>query len=148
VASTLSNIKGLQILAEGDIMTSRKEPVERRQQERFQVHGDAIVMLKPAEAGSGQLIDISMGGLTFEQYVSSQGPPIEATQLHILLTGTGFSLRDLPCQSIWDLTIYERPHASVYKKRYGVQFGALTKGQIRLLEYFIQNHTKGDVQVS
>jgi hypothetical protein len=124
-------------------MTSKKEPFERRQEKRFRVKEGALVILKPADTGTGRIIDISMGGLTFE-HLSSQRAPFEATELDILLTGSAFSLYDVPCRSIWNLTIYEKPQASLYKTRYGVQFGELTPGQMSLLEYFIQNHTTGE----
>lgn len=124
-------------------MTINKPPLERRIEKRFRVKDGALVILKPADAGTGRIIDISRGGLTFE-HLSSQRAPYQVTELDILLTGTAFGLHDVPCSSIWNLTIYERPEASAYKTRYGIQFGELTPSQTRLLEYFIQNHTAGE----
>ncbi len=123
-------------------MINDYQSVERRQDKRFQVKDGAFVILKPADTGTGQLINISMGGLTFE-HISSQAPPIEATELDIFFIGSTFTLYDIPCRKVWDLTIYENPDASLYKKQYGVQFGELTPEQIALLEYFVKNHTTG-----
>ena len=93
----------------------------------------------------GRLIDTSMGGLTFD-WVTSEVLPIEATKLDICRTGSLFILYNLPCQSIWELSIYEKHPASLHRKRCGVQFGELTPDQESQLEHFIQNHTKGEVQ--
>ncbi len=125
-------------------MTIQKEVVEQRQHKRFRVRDDAFVMLKPPDTGTGRLIDISMGGLTFE-HVSSRASPIEATELDICLTGSTFILYDVQCRSIWELSIYEKSDTPLYRRRYGVQFDELTTAQIRLLEYFIENHTMGEV---
>lgn len=124
-------------------MTSKKEPIERRQQKRFRAKDGALIMLKPLDTGVGRLIDISAGGCTFE-HLSSQRTPFEATAMDIILTGTGFALYNLPCRSIWNLTIYEKPETPLYNTRFGVKFGELTSDQMRLVKYFIQNHTQGE----
>jgi hypothetical protein len=121
-----------------------KAQIERRQEKRLRVKSGALIMLKPPDAGIGRLIGISMGGLTFE-HLTSQSAPFQATELDILITGSGFRLQDIPCKSIWNLAMYEKPLAPLYKTRYGVQFGALTPVQIRLLEYLVQNHTTGEI---
>jgi hypothetical protein len=125
-------------------MVKQKEAVEQRQHKRFRVQDGAIIIFKPSDAGMGRLIDISMGGLTFD-YLTSQAPPtVEAAKLDILLTDSAFGLYDVPCQSIWELTIYEKPPTSKYRKRCGVKFGELTSEQRRLLEYFIEKHTTAE----
>jgi hypothetical protein len=138
--STATNNHPGTLWGEG-IMVKQKEVVEQRQDKRFGVQDGAMVIFKPSDAGMGRLIDISMGGLTFD-YVTSQAPPtVEAAKLDIILTDSVFSLYDIPCQSIWELTIYEKSPTSKYRKRCGVKFGELTSEQRRLLEYFIEKHT-------
>jgi len=127
-------------------MASSQELVERRKHKRFWVRGGAFVILKPSDIGSGRLIDISMGGLSFD-YHTSQALPIEATELDIFLTDSPVRVSDVPCRSIWDLKTYESPPASLYRRQCGVLFGELTPVQKRQLEYFIENHTIGEVEV-
>ena len=125
-------------------MLNAKVQLDRRQYKRFRVREGAFVILRPGDTGVGRLKDISMSGLRFE-YMSWHAVPIEAVKLDICLTGTAFCLFDIPCQSIWEETIFEKPQASFYWKRCGVEFGELTQAQISQLEYFIQNYTEGDV---
>jgi len=126
-------------------MTKGKKLVEQRQHKRFRVRDDAVVIFKSPDVGMGRIIDISMDGLTFD-YVTSQVLPIKATKLDICLTGTSFCLYDLPCRSIWELSIYKKPPTSLlHRKQCGVQFGGLTDIQKSQLEDFIQNHTTGTV---
>jgi c-di-GMP-binding flagellar brake protein YcgR len=125
-------------------MSSKKEPVEQRQGKRHRVRGDAVVIFGTPEVGTGRLIDISMGGLTFD-WVTSQVLPVQATKLDICQTGCSFSLCDLPCVSIWELSIYEKHPTSLHRKRCGVEFGELTESQKAHLGDFIQNHTTGEV---
>jgi hypothetical protein len=126
-------------------MASKKEPVEQRQYKRFRVRDDTVVIFRFPDAEMGRLIDISMGGLTFD-WVTSEVLPIEVTKLDICRTGSLFILYNLPCQSIWELSIYEKHPTSLHRKRCGVQFGELTPEQRFQLEHFIQNHTTGEVQ--
>jgi hypothetical protein len=127
-------------------MAGKKEPVEHRQCKRFRVREGTVVIFRFPDAGMGRLIDISRGGLTFD-WVTSEVLPIEATKLDICRTDSLFILYNLPCQSIWELSIYEKHPATLHRKRCGVQFGELTSDQKSQLEHFIQNHTRGEVQV-
>ena len=124
-------------------MLNAKVQPDRRQHKRFRVQGGAFVILRPGVPGVGRLVDISMGGLRFE-YMSWHAAPIEAAKLDICMTGSAFALYDIPCQRIWEETIYEKPPASLYWKRCGVEFGELTPQQVSQIEYFIKNHTKGE----
>lgn len=126
-------------------MAGKKEPVERRQCKRFRVREDTVVIFRSPDAGMGRLIDISMGGLTFD-WVTSEVLPIEAAKLDICRTDSLFILYNLPCQSIWELSIYEEHPTSLHRKRCGVQFGELTPDQKSQLEHFIQSHTMGEAQ--
>lgn len=124
-------------------MASSQKPVEKRKHKRFQVRPGAFVLLKPSGIAACRLLNISMDGLTFDS-ISTQAEPIEATELDIFLTDSPVRVSDVPCRSIWDLTIYERPSISLHRRRCGVQFGKLTPDQKTQLEYFIQNNTIGE----
>jgi hypothetical protein len=118
--------------------------IEQSEQKRFRVRDDALVMFKPPDSGIGRLIDISMGGATFD-HITTRRAPFEAGELDILITGTGLRMEAIQCRSIWNLTMHEKPEASLYETRFGVQFGELTPVQIRQLEYVIQKHTEGEM---
>jgi len=116
--------------------------VERRKDKRFQVHSGAFVILRPSDTCVGRIIDIGLDGLAFE-YIDGEKPPGRPDELEIFVTDSVFRLKNLPCQSIYDLTIYESPLSSLNKKRCGVQFGKLTSHQKAQLAYFIEHHTTG-----
>jgi hypothetical protein len=119
---------------------------EQSEQKRFRVRDDALVMFKPPDSGIGRLLDISMSGVTFD-HITTRAAPFAAGELDILITGTGLRMEAIPCRTIWNLTINEKPEASLYETRFGVQFGELTPVQIRQLEYVIQNHTEREIKV-
>jgi hypothetical protein len=121
-------------------MTNAKVRLEGRKHKRFQVVGDAFVLLRPSYYAVGRIIDISMGGLTFD-YMVAKEEPIHATALEIFLPDGSFHSGNIPCQAIWDMITYESPLTSTKKKRCGVQFGQMTDAEEAQLEYFIDNHT-------
>jgi hypothetical protein len=124
-------------------MADSQELVEKRKHKRFQVRPGAFVLLKPSGIAACRLLNISMDGLTFDS-ISTQAEPIEATELDIFLTDSPVRVSDVPCRSIWDLTIYEKPSISLHRRRCGVQFGKLTPDQKTQLEYFIRKNTIGE----
>jgi hypothetical protein len=126
-------------------MTKKKPVSERRKYKRFQARNGALVIIKPSDIGAGRLIDIGMGGLTFE-CVTTQVPSTESTRLDIIAADIAFRLYELPCQCIWSLMIHSVPTSTLHKRRCGVQFGELTQSQSSQLEYFIQNFTKERMQ--
>lgn len=138
-----------------DNVNKKKELVDRRQHERFQVHDGAFVVLRPPAPILGQDIDIvgqiiaiSKTGLVL-RYVSSQERSYESFELDIVLAGNGFRLNGVPVKTVSDSQMADDA-ASNYTtvRRRGVQFGALTDQQVSQLERFIQDHTNGHRWVS
>ncbi|UCD86737.1 MAG: PilZ domain-containing protein [Desulfobacterales bacterium] len=121
-------------------MASTKVRIERRKHKRFRVNSSAFVMLTPPDTCMGRIIDIGADGLAFE-YVDGEDTPSRPNELEIIVTDSAFRLNHIPCEIIYDLTIYENPVASSNKKRFGVQFGKLTDYQRDQIQYFIRNHT-------
>jgi hypothetical protein len=119
-----------------------KTTVERRKHKRFTVpkNKHAFVALRPSDNGMGRLIDISMGGLTFD-YITTQSPSVKATELDIFLATSGFRLFEMPIRSVWSLNTYDIPSTPLHKRRIGVEFGDLTSFQRSQIEHFIKNHT-------
>ena len=126
-------------------MKNTEVRIERRKDKRFLVRNGAFVTLGSSDSVVGRIIDVSMGGLTF-YCVDCQRPSLKATELEIFVTGNAFRLGEVPCQSIWDLTLPEVAPSSLHTKQCGVQFGDLTPYQKSQLEHFIQHHTKGEVK--
>jgi hypothetical protein len=126
-------------------MTNSKAQVERRKHKRFRVEHGAYVICQMPDIGAGRLINISMNGLGFE-YVSSQPPSIDGTELEIYLGHGGFRLYGIPYKPLWDLVTHEVPAVSLRIRQCGTEFGELTPQQASQLEYFIQHHTISEAQ--
>jgi hypothetical protein len=126
-------------------MSNKKKLVDRRKHKRFRVEDGAFVELRPSDSGVWQLIDISMGGLTFD-YITMQPPSVKATELDIFLTNSAFRLFEIPCNSVWDSTTYDFRTTPLHKRRCGVEFRDLTSHQRLQIEHLIENHVVGEVQ--
>jgi hypothetical protein len=125
-------------------MPDKKASDDRRKHRRLRVQDGAFVILSPSDAGVGRLIDISIGGLSFD-YVTTQEPSGEPTELEIFVTDSAFRLYKIPCKTITDFKTFEIPHTRSHRRRSGVQFGVLTESQKSQIEYFIQNYTTEEV---
>jgi hypothetical protein len=70
-------------------------------------------------------------------------------ELEIFLADNSFYLEKIPVMTVSNLQIADEvPFSSITTRRHGVQFGELLDYQISQLEYFIQNHTTGEVYVN
>lgn len=116
----------------------------QRKHKRFRVQDGAYVVCKTSHTVAGRLINISLNGLTFD-YSAIQEPSMGATQLEIYVTYGGFRLYGTPCKPMWDLITYQVPTTSQHMRQCSMEFGQLTPQQAPQLEYFIQNHTVGEV---
>jgi hypothetical protein len=117
---------------------------DRRKRRRWRVQDGAFVILSPSDAGVGRVIDISIEGLSFD-YVTTQEPSGEPTELQIFVTDSPFRLYNIPCKTITDFKTFEIPQTRSHKRRSGIQFGDLTEGQKSQLEYFMQKYTTEEV---
>ena len=127
-------------------MTNRKDIVERRKHKRFQVLSGTFVALLPDYVKLGQIIDISMGGLAF-RYMAGREPS-RGLYLDMFSSDKTFYLGKIPFETISDFETQDVPFSSLATRRCGVQFGELTHIQTSQLEYFIQNHTIVEMQIS
>jgi len=121
-------------------MLNRGSEPERRKRKRCKIKNAAYVILKPSDTGVGRLIDISIDGLTLD-YITTQKPEIQPTELEIFVNNTPFRLYEIPCKTITDFATFEAHDGSLSKRRRGIQFGKLTPTQRAQIEYFIQNYT-------
>jgi hypothetical protein len=125
-------------------MIAANGQVERRRHKRFQVPVGVFVGFRPDNSRLGEIIDISLGGLSF-RYLASGGPSNGSHRLNIFLTERGFCLDDLQFETVSDVGTYEIPFTPVTMRRSGVQFEGLTEDQVSRLAYFIQHFTMSKV---
>ena len=133
-----------------DNLANKKKLVDRRKHKRLQAQEGAFVLLSPNSAILGHIVEISMSGLAF-LYITSEKPPNGSSELEILLPEQleddhSFYFDQVPFKTISDFAIpNELSLGSITIRRRGVQFGELTHNQTSALEYFIRNHTIGEV---
>jgi len=122
-----------------------KEVVDKRKHTRFRSQDLAFAAFGSHIKEIGQIIDISMGGLAF-RYIADGDQLNESRELEIYLANNGFHLEKVPFNTISDFELTsEFPLSSIRMRRRGMQFGELLQTQVSQLEYFIQNHTVGEV---
>jgi len=125
-------------------MRKKKKIVERRRHRRFHVQEGALAILGPHPSKIGQVIDIGRGGLAFS-YIAGEEPPTELTIVSIMLADKSFYLSRMPFQIVSDQEAGRSPFSSLRMGRCGGRFGELTDPETSQLEYFIQNHTVGEM---
>lgn len=126
-------------------MENRKLLVERRKHERFQILSGLFAI----NSHFGQIIDISMGGLSF-RYVDRGEWTDESVAEGTLFGDDDLWLNKIPIQMVSECsaeTGLSLSGSNMIKRR-GVQFGQLTPIQAFQLENFILNNTKGEVEVN
>jgi hypothetical protein len=109
---------------------------ERRHYKRYPVRG-GILVSTPSRIG--ELLDISMGGLSFRQIDRKELP--EDYESAILFGEDEFFLEDIPMKLIGDYT-EEIPFGYRQIRRVGASFGELGTGQKERLRDFIQIHSR------
>ena len=103
----------------------------------------AVYKSKPFKFG--QIIDMSQGGLAFN-YIDNRDRMDQSYEMNILSAGNKFYLENLLFKTIMDVDSAEEPSFSPIKlKRQRIQFIDLSSDQIKKLEYFLSNHTDGEM---
>ena len=102
---------------------------ERRKHQRFQARKCTVAI----NAKLGQVIDISMGGLSFS-YIDTGNWVKDSAALAILFGPDELSLDDFPMRIISDCSLGK---GMSMLRRCGVEFGELTREQVAQLEHFI-----------
>jgi Tfp pilus assembly protein PilZ len=111
---------------------------ERRRHKRFQLKVSAFALLNRPFSDMGEIIDISMGGLSFwytRDREISKGP----LALDILCVDDGFQLAGVPGNTVAESIL------SGDVRRRNVQFTRLTNSQVSQVRYFIRTHAAGGV---
>ena len=126
-------------------MAVTKMFVERRANPRYPIKEGAVVF---NEAHLGEIIDISIGGLSFRT-VDDGAKAGEAFDLNILFGDDGFSLNQLPCRAVADFVITRElvPDTKV-ERRICVKFSNLSAEKKSQLIRFISNYTAHQKQAN
>jgi hypothetical protein len=124
-------------------MTSSKQTVERRRDERFPAPQGLFAALTGRHLKLGTIIDINTIGLAL-RYVDREKLLGGTYWMDIYMSGSHFHLGQIPVETISDLElVHGRPYWPIAIRRCGVQFEKLTPTQKSKLQSLIQNHTIG-----
>jgi hypothetical protein len=119
---------------------------ERRQNARYSVVDDAYAALGRNYAKVGKIIDISLGGLSFE-YIHSDITYQNEETIDIFIENTPFGLYNIACTLVYD-KIVKTPSVKdefmdrTATRRCGIKFHRLGKDEAKQLRKFISVHTE------
>ena len=119
--------------------------IEQRKHVRFPLEHDTFAALGNEYDRVGRVIDMSMGGLSFE-YIIGENIKLNSTKIDIFLIGNIFHLYNISCKIIYDIKIHEPYVNSNYiktltTKRCGLKFSKLSKDDLLHLKLFIENYS-------
>lgn len=130
-------------------MVGRKRTIERRRNKRYKAMEGAYAAISPNSHKLGQIIDISMGGLSFK-YIDTSGDdetpqmPMDET---VFLSSMGYYVGDLPFEVIADYEVTNAPSFSSMKvRKRHVRFKDLSFKQLFDLDYYLRNNVSEQVE--
>jgi hypothetical protein len=130
-------------------MVGRKRTIERRKHKRYKAVEGAYAAISPNSHKLGQVIDISMGGLSFK-YIDTTSDDTDFEQSpeeSVFLSSMGYYVGDLPFQTISDYEITNAPSFSSMKiRKRHVQFTDLSFKQLFDLDYYLRNNVSEQVE--
>ncbi len=130
-------------------MVGRKRTIERRKNKRYKAVEGAYAAISPNSHKLGQVIDISMGGLSFK-YIDTTSDDTDfeqSSEESIFLSSMGYYVGDLPFQTISDYEITNAPSFSSMKiRKRHVQFTDLSFKQLFDLDYYLRNNVSEQVE--
>jgi hypothetical protein len=130
-------------------MVGRKRTIERRKNKRYKAIEGAYAAISPNSNKLGQIIDVSMGGLSFK-YIDTNGSQAESGNLpeeSIFLSSMGYYVGDLPFKSISDYEVTNAPSFSSMKVRQRhVRFSDLSFKQLFDLDYYLRNNVSEPIE--
>lgn len=125
-------------------MVGRKRTVERRKNKRYKAVEGAYAAISPNSHKLGQIIDISMGGLSFK-YIDTSNDGMSdddrTPEETIFLSSMGYYVGDLPFKTVADYEVTNAPSFSSMKvRKRHVQFTDLSFKQLFDLDYYLRNN--------
>ncbi|WP_092234759.1 PilZ domain-containing protein [Desulfobacula phenolica] len=131
------------------LFVGRKRTIDRRKNKRYKAEEGAYAAISPNSKKLGQIIDISMGGLTFK-YIDTNADDNENENLpeeKIFLSSMGYYVGDLPFKIVLDYEIKNAPSFSSMKiRKMHVQFTDLSFKQLFDLDYYLRNNVSGQIK--
>jgi signal transduction histidine kinase len=114
--------------------------IDRRRSPRFVANSGAFVISRADPSSRGELLDISLSGLSF-RYLDAAQNFGRVDELALCTEDNRFVVDNLKVKTVFDLKTdgAQKPNSSV-QHRCGVQFEELTMSQMEQLRYFIQNN--------
>jgi hypothetical protein len=122
-------------------MTNADKSIERRKSPRYQVADGGFVLLGAQSRTLAQIIEISSSGLSF-LHIRGDDPLVGPSEATIILADHSFYFDKIPCEIISDSPIPTELNLG----RGSIAFGELTPDHKSQLEYFLRNHTTGEVK--
>lgn len=118
--------------------------MEKRKFTRFRTQDDAYAALRGKFTKVGKICDISMNGLAF-RYLAEKMSDEKSNQVDIFLSNNGFHLAGVPCTVLYNKKEAISNSDAVSPYRCGLKFERVNEEQESKLEFFLNNHTIGDV---
>lgn len=130
-------------------MAPRKRTTERRKHKRYRAVEGAYAAISPNSQKLGQIIDLSMGGLSFK-YIDTSDEDVQNNSIpeeSIFLSSMGYYVGDLPFKTVADYKVTDTPSFSSMKiRKRHVQFTDLSFKQLFDLDYYLKNNVKGNLE--
>ena len=119
---------------------------ERRRNARLNPKELTFVVVRPEFSKSGELFDISRGGLCFE-YLRKPNPAGDVKtsfKIDIFIINNGYYLPKVPCTLVYDV---EKKGTTLFPmsfefRRCGLHFGELSEEQTRQVELYLSQYTE------
>ena len=119
---------------------------ERRKNARLNPKELTFVVVRPEFSRSGELCNISRGGLCFE-YLHKQNPAgnvAKSLKVDIFIINNGYYLPKVPCTLVYDV---EKKGPTLFPMSFefrscGLQFGKLSHEQTRQVEIYLSHYTE------
>ena len=100
---------------------------------------NTFVLLWSDSMEMGQIMDISLRGLSFNYFVGKEKLG-DIARLDIGLSNGGFYLGSIPVKTVSDIELAKSPSIPIAIRRRGVQFKKLTDEQSSQLQDFLRSH--------
>ncbi len=130
-------------------MVGRKRTVERRRNKRYKAVEGAYAAISPNSHKLGQIIDLSMGGLSFK-YIDTSNDERDSERISedaIFLSSMGYYVGDLPFKTVSDYEVTNAPSFSSMKvRKRHLKFTDLTFKQLFDLDYYLRNNVSEQVE--
>ncbi len=117
---------------------------ERRQHPRIRIPNGTAALVIDNQTKMGEIIDISLGGVSFE-YPESRDPDLTGAtgRINILIQNSHFRMENIPCKVITDIIQTKKDSTrSCPLKRCGLQYEALARSHIAQLTHEIEKNDR------